>query len=70
MKPLKVKVVVLKDFNDRLNNYQLVERDKEEVEKGIAKPRELDYPRFEELRAKGFVEEYKEKFNKDYTIND
>jgi len=70
MKPLKVKVVVIKDFNDRLNNNQLVERDKEEVEKGMVKPRELDYPRFEELRAKGFVEEYKEKFEKEYTIKD
>lgn len=70
MKPLKVKVVVIKDFNDRLNNNQLVERDKEEVEKGMIKPRELDYPRFEELRSKGFVEEYKEKFEKEYTIKD
>jgi hypothetical protein len=69
MKPLKVKAVVLKDFNDKATN-ELIEKDKEEVEKGIAKPREFDYARFEELKSKGFVEEYKEKFNKEYTIKD
>jgi hypothetical protein len=69
MKPLKVKAVVLKDFNDKVTN-ELIEKDKDEVEKGIAKPREFDYARFEELKSKGFVEEYKEKFNKEYTIKD
>lgn len=51
MKPLKVKVKVIEDYNDSKNNNKLVEKD--EV-------LELDYGRYEYLKALGKVEEYKE----------
>lgn len=51
MKPLKIKVKVLEDYNDSMNDGKLVE------EGSII---ELDYGRYEQLKAKGKVEEYKE----------
>lgn len=51
MRPLKVKAIVIEEFNDSRNNDELQELDK---------ILELDYGRFEQLRAKGKVEEYKE----------
>ena len=45
MRPLKVKAKVIEEYNDSLNNGKLVE---------------LDYGRFELLKNKGKVEEYKE----------
>ena len=51
MRPLKVKAKVIEEFNDSKNNNELVELDK---------ILELEYGRFEELKAKGKVEEYKE----------
>ena len=51
MRPLKVKAKVIEEYNDSLNNGKLVEKD------AII---ELSYGRFEELKAKGKVEEYKE----------
>ena len=51
MRPLKVKAIVIEEFNDSKNNNELVELDK---------ILELEYGRFEELKAKGKVEEYKE----------
>ena len=51
MKPLKVKAIVIEDYNDSKNNNKLVEKD------SII---ELDYGRFEFLRSIGKVEEYKE----------
>jgi len=51
MRPLKVKAKVIEEYNDSLNNGKLVELD------SIV---ELDYGRFETLKAKGKVEEYKE----------
>lgn len=51
MRPLKVKAIVIKEFNDSRNNDELQELDK---------ILELDYGRFEQLRALGKVKEYKE----------
>ena len=51
MRPAKVKVKVIEDYNDSLNNGKLVEKD------AII---ELDYGRYEQLKALGKVEEYKE----------
>lgn len=51
MRPLKVKAKVIEEYNDSLNNGKLVELD------SIV---ELDYGRFELLKNKGKVEEYKE----------
>lgn len=51
MRPLKVKAKVIEEYNDSLNNGKLVELD------SII---ELDYGRFELLKNKGKVEEYKE----------
>ena len=51
MRPLKVKAKVIEEYNDSKNNNQLVELDT------IV---ELDYGRFEQLKALGKVEEYKE----------
>lgn len=51
MRPLKVKAIVIEEFNDSRNNDELQELDK---------ILELDYGRFEQLRAKGKVKEYKE----------
>ena len=51
MRPLKVKAIVIEEFNDSKNNDELQELDK---------VLELDYRRFEQLRAKGKVKEYKE----------
>lgn len=51
MRPLKVKAIVIEEYNDSKNNDELVELDT------IV---ELDYGRFEQLRALGKVEEYKE----------
>ena len=51
MRPLKVKAIVIEEYNDSKNNDELVELDT------IV---ELDYGRFEQLRAWGKVEEYKE----------
>lgn len=51
MRPLKVKAKVIEEYNDSKNNDKL-------VEEGTVI--ELDYGRFEQLRALGKVEEYKE----------
>ena len=51
MRPLKVKAKVVKEYNDSKNNDRLIELDT------II---ELDYGRFEQLQALGYVEEYKE----------
>lgn len=51
MRPLKVKAIVVEEYNDSTNNNKLVEKD------AII---ELDYGRFELLKNKGKVEEYKE----------
>lgn len=51
MRPLKVKAIVIEEFNDSKNNGELQELDK---------VLELDYVRFEQLKALGKVEEYKE----------
>ena len=51
MRPLKVKAIVIEEFNDSKNNEELQELDK---------ILELDYARFEQLKALGKVEEYKE----------
>ena len=51
MRPLKVKVKVIEEYNDSKNNGKLVE------EGTII---ELDYGRYEFLRSIGKVEEYKE----------
>lgn len=51
MRPLKVKAIVIEDYNDSKNNNKLVEKD------SII---ELDYGRYEFLRSIGKVEEYKE----------
>ena len=51
MRPAKIKVKVIEDYNDSKNNGKLVEKD------DIF---ELDYARFETLKALGKVEEYKE----------
>lgn len=51
MRPLKVKAIVIEEFNDSKNNNKLVEKD------SII---ELDYGRYEFLRSIGKVEEYKE----------
>lgn len=51
MRPLKVKAKVIKEYNDSKNNDRLIELDT------II---ELDYGRFEQLQALGYVEEYKE----------
>lgn len=51
MRPLKVKAKVIEEYNDSLNNGKLVELD------SII---ELDYGRFELLKNKGKVVEYKE----------
>jgi len=51
MKPLKVKAIVIEDFNDSKNDGKLEEE---------GKVLDLDYGRYEELKAKGKVEEYKD----------
>ena len=51
MRPLKVKAIVIEEYNDSENDGKLAELD------SIV---ELDYGRFELLRSKGKVEEYKE----------
>ena len=51
MRPTKVKVKVIEEYNDSLNNNKLVEKD------AII---ELEYGRYELLKSKGKVEEYKE----------
>ena len=51
MRPLKVKAIVIEEFNDSKNNGELQELDK---------VLELDYGRFEQLKALGKVKEYKE----------
>ena len=51
MRPAKVKVKVIEEYNDSLNNGKLVEKD------DIF---ELDYGRYEQLKSLGKVEEYKE----------
>ena len=51
MRPTKVKVKVVEEYNDSLNNGELVELDK---------VLELDYARYEQLKSLGKVEEYKE----------
>lgn len=51
MRPLKVKAIVIEEFNDSKNNGELQELDK---------IMELDYGRFEYLRSIGKVKEYKE----------
>ena len=51
MRPLKVKAKVIEEYNDSKNNGKLQELDK---------VLELDYVRFEQLKALGKVEEYKE----------
>ena len=51
MRPLKVKAKVIEEYNDSKNNGKLVELD------SII---ELDYGRFEQLKALGKVVEYKE----------
>lgn len=51
MRPLKVKAKVIEEYNDSKNNDKLVELD------SIV---ELDYARYEQLKALGKVEEYKE----------
>ena len=51
MRPLKVKAIVIEEFNDSKNNGDLQELDK---------VLDLDYGRFEQLRALGKVKEYKE----------
>lgn len=50
MRPLKVKAIVLEDFNDKMNDGKLVEKD------AII---ELAYGRFEELKELGYVKESK-----------
>lgn len=50
MRPLKVKAIVIEEFNDSKNNDELQELDK---------ILELDYGRFEYLKSIGKVEEYK-----------
>lgn len=50
MRPLKVKAIVLEDFNDKMNDGKLVEKD------AII---ELGYGRFEELKELGYVKESK-----------
>ena len=57
MRPLKVKAIVIEEYNDSKNNNKLVELD------SIV---ELDYGRFEQLRALGKVKEYKETIKKEY----
>ena len=51
MRPLKVKAKVIEEFNDSKNNGKLIELDT---------ILELDYGRYEQLKALGKVEEYKE----------
>lgn len=51
MKPLTIKAIVIEDYNDAENNGELVEKDK---------ILELNYGRYEYLKSKGKVEEYKE----------
>ena len=51
MRPLKVKAKVIKEYNDSKNFDRLVE---------LNAIIELDYGRFEQLKALGYVEEYKE----------
>ena len=51
MRPLKVQAIVIEEFNDSKNDGELQELDK---------VLELDYGRFEQLRALGKVKEYKE----------
>ena len=51
MRPLKVKAKVIEEYNDGLNNGKLVEKD------SIL---DLDYGRYEQLKALGKVIEYKE----------
>lgn len=51
MRPLTVKAKVIEEFNDLKNNGELQELDK---------VLELDYGRYEQLKALGKVEEYKE----------
>lgn len=50
MRPLKVKAIVLEDFNDKMNDGKLVEKDARI---------ELGYGRFEELKELGYVKEDK-----------
>ena len=50
MRPLKVKAIVLEDFNDKMNDGKLVEKDARI---------ELAYGRFEELKELGYVKEDK-----------
>ena len=51
MRPLKVKAIVIEEFNDSKDNDKLQELDK---------VLELDYGRYEQLRALGKVKEYKD----------
>lgn len=50
MRPLKVKAIVLEDFNDKMNDGKLVQKDA---------TIELAYGRFEELKELGYVKEDK-----------
>ena len=60
MRPLKVKVKVIEEYNDSKNDGKLVEKD------SIL---ELDYGRYEFLKSLGKVEEYKEPKENDKSNN-